>query len=515
MGHIVQRFGFRITRGWATLIVAVGVLVATAFWIGPFRPLPAELRLVALGGDGQFRAVAGIPRAWADTSSLQSDVPARFPLVLAVHNEGARAIAPRQLALSVPARFRLTDSRGQPFDARPTAGNPLIRYTFDMSPTAVAPGQLPRLLSDLDTVWLEPIVPSYYCSALSDSVPEFLPAPPQDPNTLAMVRIFYSFDARSRDRQTGLLTIQLDPALLDRKPAPQPPTFPTTIRTPEAVRPVLPEITQVGSRTSWCGDPGSALELYDVLWETPEGGRMFVLYYGGSPRKYLYDLNRDSIIELEVWDSDSDGKFEASRPARMPIPEFLMPPKPLVMLAGATDSTGAVMREVGAITMDFPASVFHDTDAGPLRFWRALPAERRARIDSIAASLAAESARREAPATTAPAAAAPTTPAPAPTTPTTSPQPAAPPPAAAPARPAIRVDLQYPRATFHNTDAGPLRFWRALQRSRGLPTGGTPGRGGNTPRVLGTPVARPDSARIDSLRRSLRRDTLLIEREQE
>jgi hypothetical protein len=503
MGHIVQRFGFRITRGWATLIGAVGVLIATAFWIGPFRPLPAELRLVALGGDGQFRANAGIPRAWADTAPLQSDVPARFPIVLAVHNEGARAVAPRELALSVPARFRLTDARGHPFDARPTVGNPLVRYTFTVTPTMIAPGQLPRMLSDLDTVWLEPIVPSYYCSALSDSVPEFMPAPPQDPRTLSTVRIFYSFDAPSRDRQTGLLTLQLDPSLLDRKPAPQPPTFPITIRTPEAERPQLAEIEQVGSRTSYCGDPGSALELYDVLWETPEGGRLFVLYYGGSPRKYLYDLNRDSIIELEVWDADSDGKFEASRPARMPIPEFLMPAKVMVTLAGATDSTGAVVREAGAITMEYPPGVFHNTDAGPLRFWRALPPERRAHIDSIAASLApgATPARSDStPAPTVPPSAVTSTPA--------APPAAQPPAATAPSRPALRIDMQYPRATFHNTDAGPLRFWRALQRSRGLTTG-TEGRRGNTPRVLGVPVARPDSARLDSIRRAIqRRDTL-------
>src|SRR6185369_13271836 len=79
------------------------------------------------------------------------------------------------------------------------------------------------------------------------------------------------------------------------------------------------------------------LELYDVLWETATGGRFFLVYHGGAPRKYLFDLDRDSIIELEMWDPDSDGKFEATRPAHMPIPEFLMPARaPRAVIVAAT-----------------------------------------------------------------------------------------------------------------------------------------------------------------------------------
>src|SRR6185369_5375969 len=118
------------------------------------------------------------------------------------------------------------------------------------------------------------------------------------------------------------------------------------------------------------------LELYDVLWETATGGRFFLVYHGGAPRKYLFDLDRDSVIELEMWDPDSDGQFEASRPAHMPIPEFLMPPRrPVVAVAAAaTDSTrrdsisgvaprvdstrAQVQAAPPAATMQYPREVF-------------------------------------------------------------------------------------------------------------------------------------------------------------
>lgn len=478
MHHVVQRFGFRITRGWATFLLAVGALVGTAFWIGPFRPLPAELKLVALGGDGQFRSVIGIPRTWADTAPPQPDVPSRFPMLFAVYNEGARPAEPRRLAISLPARFRLSDSKGQALPGSTTIGNPLIRYTFDVRPGSIQPGNVPRLFSRVDTLWLEPVVPSYYCSVLSDSVPEFVPAPPFDPKSLATVRMFYTFETRENDRQSGLLTVQLDPQLLDRPVAPTPPIYPTTMHDPEAVKPALGELRRVGDRTSYCGDPGSPIELYDVLWETPEGGRFFVLYHGGAPRKYLYDLNRDSIIELEIWDPDSDGLFEASRPARMVIPEFLMPvlPPEVAVDSMRLDSTGAPVPRV-----EYPPALFHDTDAGPFRFWRIQP-----RSDTTAA--ADSTARRD------------TTAAPAPVRPET-------------ARTGVTVPIEYPPAVFRDTDAGIFRYWRAQQRARGVeveaeepppvrrrPTG---------PRILGTPVPRPDSIRIDSIRRAnLRRDTM-------
>ncbi len=402
MRHVVQRLGFRITRGWFVLLVVLGALVGIGFWIGPFRPLPPELKLLALGGDGQFREAVQIPRAWADTVPPQPDVRARFPLVLAVYNSGFRAATPGRLLLSVPARFRLSNSAGQEYPRVVTIGSPLARYTFSISPGAIAPRGLPNVLSSLDTLWLEPVLPSYYCTAFSDSVPVFVPAPAQDANALSRVRIFYTFDARVRDRQTGLLDVQIDPDLLQRAPVEQPPEFPARVIEPESPRPLMGTLHRVGTRTSYCGDPGSALQLSDVLWETDTGGRFFVVYNGGVARKYLFDLDRDSIIELEMWDPDSDGHFEGSRPARLPIPEFLMPlrsPRPTAV-AVAGDSVSADSLEVAvpgaatpgspaAGTMEYPPELFSSTGSGPLRFWNALQRARAlARGDSATRSIA-------------------------------------------------------------------------------------------------------------------------------
>ncbi|HSL71952.1 MAG TPA: hypothetical protein VK864_17010 [Longimicrobiales bacterium] len=387
MRHVVQRLGFNVGRGWLMLAFVVSALIGTAFWIGPFRPLPPELKLLALSGNGQFREAIDFPRAWADTTPPQPDVRARFPLVLAVYNAGARAASPIRLALSVPARYRLANSEGETYPGRVQSGNPLVRYVFAVSPGRIAPRTVPRVLSTLDTLWLEPAVPSYYCTALSDSVPEFVPAPPQDPNALARVRIFYSFDARVRDRQTGLLNIQVDPELLARAAAPTPPIYPARIIEPQAPQPQLGVLRRIGARTTYCGDPGTALELHDVLWETATGGRFFVVYHGGAPRKYLFDLDRDSVIELEMWDPDSDGRFEGIRSARMLIPEFLFPLRQRVRLATtgidslaadsltlatAGDSTRVPGDSVGLESMEYPRDLFYNTDAGPMRFWRAL-----------------------------------------------------------------------------------------------------------------------------------------------
>ncbi len=451
MRFLLRQLGFRLTRGWVVLLLAIGALIATAFWVGPFRPLPPDLRLLALGGDGRFRETITIPSSWADTAPPQPDVPARFPLVLAVYNGGARAAVPIRLALSIPSQFRIANTNGQAYEGRATAGNPLVRYVFEIKPGRVTPRQLPRVLSTLDTLWLEPIMPTYYCTAL-DSVPEFVPAPQQDPATLAQLRIFYSFDARIRARQTGLLNLQVDPALLARTPPPTPPSFPARRIDPEYPKPELGALRYLGARVTKCGDPGSTLEIYDALWETPEGGRFFVVYNGGTPRKYLFDLNRDSIIELEMWDADGDGRFEAGRQAGMVIPEFLMPPRPIVVAidSGAlADSLRVDSARVDspvsavpipALDFQFPPALFHDTDAGPLRFWRAL---QRARGPALPTTDAAQ---------------------PQPTRPTPRPEP-----------PPVRTDT--------------------------------------SPRLLGRPIPGAAPARRDTLRRdTLRADTLRRER---
>lgn len=398
MHHVVQRLGFRVSRGLAVLLLLAGVFTAAAFWIGPLRPVPAELQLLALSEDGQFRPVANMPRTLADTFSLDAASVGRYPLVLGMYNDGARSATPVQIALSLPAQYRLTNSRGETYPPRMVPGNPLARYVFDVKRVTVDPGQPPQQLPGLDTLWLEPVIPSYYCTTLADSIPEFVPAPPQNPELLANVNVFYSFATQSSARQTGILTIRLDPTAVNRQVFAPVNASPTVIREPEIRRPPTGPLFLVGTRISQCGDAGYPLTIHSTMYRTAGGARVFVLSLNNVVRKYLYDLNRDSIIELEIWDPDSDGRFEAARDARMPIPEFLMPlraPRPPIdslvgdstgtpldsatadsiralrdVLAGRVDS---LVRDAGLVrAFRYPPAMFWDTTKGPMRFWRAL-----------------------------------------------------------------------------------------------------------------------------------------------
>ena len=435
MQYVVQRLALRPTRSWIALFIVILALAAGVFWVGPFTAGQPQLRLVALSGDGRFHEEVAIPLAWATALPAASEATARIPLILAVHNAGLRGGQPQRLSMSLPARFRVSDGRGQPFPAHTTMGNPLVRYDFAINAPNILPGRLPRIVAGLDTLWLEPVIPSIYCTALADSVPEFVSAPPQNPQLLSEVRIFYSFSgARIRERQTGLLTIQVDPELVRREPARLPPPLATQVMRPEAPRPLLDELRYVGARNTWCGDPGRPLRVFNVLWETSTGGRFFVLYHGDMPRKYLFDLNRDSIIELEMWDHDGDGKFESRRAARLTIPAFLMPyPEPAATTAASAESGFAL--DTAAAT---PAwiQMFYDTAGGPLRF----SGQARAR-----------------------------------------PQP---PPPTAPQT--AQVDPAWLRL-FNQTSAGPLRFYRA-QMGEPLPPPPPPRRVDTGPKLLGVPV---------------------------
>jgi hypothetical protein len=255
---------------------------------------------------------------------------------------------------------------------------------------------------------------------------------------------------------------------------------------------VLGTLRRVGTRTTYCGDPGSALQITDVLWETAAGGRVFVVYHGGAARKYLFDLNRDSIIEQEMWDPDSDGKFEAVRPAHMPIPEFLMPARaPRTALATVTDTissdslgapSAAGVSGAPSAAIEYSPELFSSTGAGPLRFWNA---QQRARGQQVQPDSQAQQQSAPAPVRrdtvprdtvrrdTSRAAAASTNPAP--------------------------PSINYSPQLFSSTGAGPLRFWNELQRSR-------------APKVQPpAPVQQqpPAAVRRDTLPRdTVRRDTL-------
>ena len=349
MAYPAQRFRFRPPRGLVVLFLVLGAVIAAAFWIGPFRPVPAELQLVLAD------APAGVPLVLPNTGTDQEP---RYPLVLALENRGGRTARPVSVSLSVPATFRLTSDR-VPLAVDGAAGNPLVRYQLPVRERKVVPGSPAEPLIGGDTLWLEPQLSDYYCTALADSVPEFVPAPAVPASELADVQVYYSFGERSyHGREAGLLSVRLDSTALNRRPAPMPPSFPTQVHEPEMPRPELGTLRSVGTRLAECGDPQQPLELYTATWETAAGGRFLVVYLNGAPRKQLFDLNRDSIIELEMWDPDSDGRFEARREASYAIPPFLLPERPRIEPVVADSLVASPGWQ----------ALFEDTARGPFRF---------------------------------------------------------------------------------------------------------------------------------------------------
>jgi hypothetical protein len=361
MDPILKRFKPRITRGWALLLLFAGAVTAAAFWIGPLRAVPAELRLYARADDGAFAERVAFDASAAKRDPAAGGAP-RLPLLLGITNAGARPARPAALFLSVPATFRLLDAAGEPFPSTREVGNPLVRYRIDLEPSTVEPGPAVRPLGVADTLWLEPVLRDYYCTFGPEGVPDFVAAPERDPAVISHVEIFYSFSAATVARQAGLLTVMVEPSLLVHEAAPQPPAFPATVVEPAAARPPMAGLVEVGSRIANCGDDDQDDELHTVLWETPTGGRFFVVYHGGVPRKQLFDLDRDGVIELEMWDPDADGDFEARRAARLRTPSFLLPAG--VAAAGATQAARVPAADSAWLR------VFYDVGAGPFRFVR-------------------------------------------------------------------------------------------------------------------------------------------------
>jgi hypothetical protein len=320
MGNRAQRFGIDIGRGWVVLLLLAGALLLGAYWIGPLRPIPARLEMLAIDGASAVERIAVEPRRTEQGGVV-------FPIPLAVRNTGARAARPSAVILSLPPQFRIATRRGR-VAGGVTAGVPLRRFPIALQRTVIQPDSQTEVLPGLDTIYLEPDLPRYYCSIQGPQIPEFGPAPQFDAQTISEIRIFYSFVEARPERQTGLLSVSLDPRLLDTEPAGTPPTFPTVIQAPEAAAPETGTLLFDGARTAHCGDPERPVELFTTAWETMSGGRVFVIYVDNVGRKRLYDMNRDGIIELETWDADADGWFEARREARFAIPGFLMPLPP-------------------------------------------------------------------------------------------------------------------------------------------------------------------------------------------
>lgn len=392
MGYKAQRIGFSVSRGWTLLLLVIGGLIAASFWIGPLRPLPAELQLLAVAGNSALTEVEA-------TGQLRADGTVRFAVPLAVRNVGFQPAEPWQLQLSMPGHYHLTTRRGR-LAGEVTAGVPLRRYTIDLTPTHVPVDNATMRLPGLDTIWLEPDLPRYYCQLGDGQVPEFLPAPDRDPAQLSRVSIFYSFrTANAAERHSGLLAVRLDTAMLRSQPAPMPPSFPTVFLVePDEDDPAAETVAQPadsatapadsagdsaaadgaaradtagagnvirlvagGSRRAYCGDPEAPVDLYTTIHETADGGRVYTVHVAGAARKRLYDMNGDDVIELERWDSDGNGFFEARRQARFEVPDFLKPLPPL----------NPEMLEPDTVPPDSAfLQLFGNTAAGPFRFSR-------------------------------------------------------------------------------------------------------------------------------------------------
>jgi hypothetical protein len=353
-----QRFGINIGRGWMLLLLVVAALVGVAYWLGPLRTPPPALELLIVDGD---QAVADIAvRGERDPESGAI----RYALPLAVRNAGFQTGRPQTLTFSVPGRYRLSTAQG-PLDSEVTPGVPLRRYVLTVAAPALRPGEPPQRLPGLETIWLEPDLPDWYCID-NNGVPEFIPAPVYDATALAEVRIFYSLALRRpEERSTGVLTVRVDPEQLSRTAVAMPPTFSTTLDDFDTAPPDLGPLQYSGERRVYCGDPEQPMELFTVTWQTTGGARFYVIYVHDRPRKHLYDMNGDGTVDLEIWDADGDGRFTARREARFPVPEFLQPRQRPAMALLTPDTVPPDSAWL---------ALFNEPRAGPFRFTRPPPA---------------------------------------------------------------------------------------------------------------------------------------------
>jgi hypothetical protein len=414
MAYGRRRRGLGLGRGGVLALLTGAAIIGAAAWLGPLRPLPPELQLLALSRDGEFVPIVQPILMRPDTVAAAADVVARAPLVLAARNVGAESARPHGLRIAVPGRYRLTGPDGDALPSTSAPGTPLTQYDLSIDFPELRPNEMPVVLPAYDTLWIEAVLPQYHCSLMVEGVPDFIPAPPYDAETIATVQLYYGFEVPGTERQTGLLTVQLDPSLLTRATLPNPQRARVSVHAESAPRPDLGPLTQVGTRRAQCGDPESPIELRTVLWEGDAGGLMYEVYVDDLPRKLVYDLNLDGRADLEIWDAEGDGGFRALRETSYVIPSFLRPlPNRVAILAQAQEADPGWLQRFVAV---------HE---GPFRF--------------------AASPRRVAAARPPP-----------PALPTAAPRPAEPP--AVTAEPVDSVWL----ARFLDASAGPFRFAAAL-----------------------------------------------------
>ena len=368
MFQIFRRIGF-FRRRWIWALLLIGVFGLAGYWMVPWRGSAADLQLVALRPDGTFaQSVRAVALAESDDDSAAATAadPRGIPLVLGIANSGMREGRPDRLVIALPRWYRITGPAGvlrnevMPDEA-------LQRYVIEVDFPMIQSGRVPTLLPAIDTLWLQPYVPDYWCTADVDSVPQLIASTSPDTSGVVPLQMFWSFEgATITDRQTGLLTVQLPGAMFRRRGAVDITESPVNLELPNAPRPAMGVLVEGGTRYADCGPPGDPMRIFSALWITPAGGRMISIHYGGQPRKEYYDLNRDSIIELEMWDPDGDGDMEAWRTLRVPIPEYMLPEDPITVAAArraSADSAAAAAALAATAAADSLALAMAATPA--------------------------------------------------------------------------------------------------------------------------------------------------------
>jgi len=340
-------------------IVVLLTLAIAAYWLGPASAARARLELLALDADSRFG-----DEVWLSAAPDSAGLPAgRFPLILAVRNSGIRPSAPQSLALSVPGWIRLYAEDGAPLPFQ-DSGESLIQYRIPLAGEAIEPAALPHVPAGLDHLWITAELGSITCRLRWDGVPEFAPAPAYDPALLSTIEAFYSLDADD-ERYTGRLRIRLDAEHLQSEPAPFV-TGDVTLASADVRLPRLSSIAFDGARSVVCGAPEQRVALESFVWRTGATGtgRWIQVVIGGRTRRMLYDTTGDGVIDLEVWDGQGNGRFEARRPVSYMTPPFLLPlPAPVTDTARPADNVAAPPQSAPPAPPDSTRAVRPDSAA--------------------------------------------------------------------------------------------------------------------------------------------------------
>ncbi|MGH7501029.1 MAG: hypothetical protein ACREL7_04655 [Longimicrobiales bacterium] len=350
------------------LVLCVVIVAGAAIWsVGPIRPFDETVALLALGSDGAFGADIRLEPDSTRVAELH------FPLILGIQNQGSRSVRPVAVHLSIPAHYRLLGADGTALIGEPGDGGPLVRYSFSLPAEEVGPAELPAVMPGTENLRLAFARPSITCR-LDNGVPVFAPAPPYRAEHLSTIEAFWAIEtAAGSKRQAGTIRFAFDADHVAPLRAGEAVFGPVAVERPDVTLPRIEILALEGVRETTCGEPGRAEPLRSTVWRTP-AGRFLLLSFRGSPRKQLFDVNGDSSIELEAWDIDGDGHFEARRNTSFRIPDALLPPVSLLPVSLAADSVQRESPEPETLRADTvetdtvrAATIPPDTTAGRAR----------------------------------------------------------------------------------------------------------------------------------------------------